>query len=131
MRSLQLMHPKIKSAGAGLVAISPQTIAASRETAKQLNITFPLLSDPCNGVAEELGLVFKLRDDLQKIYTRGGYDLAETNGEDSWKLPTPATFVVDRQGSIAWRFVNPNYAERAEPSDLLFTINDLEHHSAG
>ncbi len=72
-----------------------------------------------------MGLVSRLRDDLQAIYRRGGYDLALINDDDSWELPTPATFIVDQEGTIRWAFIDPNYMKRAEPNDLVAVLKDL------
>lgn len=107
------------------MAISPQTVAKSKETAEDLGLTYSVLSDPGNGLGRQLGLVFRLRDDLQAIYRRGGYDLTLINDDDSWELPTPATFIVDQEGRIRWAFVDPNYMKRAEPNDLLSALKKL------
>ena len=108
-----------------MVAISPQTPAKSKEIAEELGLTYPVLADPGNRLGKKLGLVFRLRNDLQTIYKRGGYDLMKFNGDDSWELPTPATFIVDRKGTIRWFFVDPNYMNRAEPIDLLPVLEAL------
>jgi peroxiredoxin len=122
---LQLILPEIEAQGGSMVVISPQTVAKSKETAEDLGLSYPVLRDPGNRLGRRLGLVFKLRDDLQDIYRRGGYDLALINDDDSWELPAPATFIVDQEGRITWAFVDPNYMTRAEPRDVVAALKDL------
>jgi len=46
-------------------------------------------------------------DEVQWIYRGFGLDLAKANGDDSWTLPMPARFVVDRAGVIQSSDVDP------------------------
>lgn len=74
-------------------------------------------------VAREYGLTFKCPDDIRRLYIETfGLDLAVRNGDASWELPIPATFVIDQRGSIVFASVDPDYTTRAEPSDILAAI---------
>ena len=90
-----------------IVAITPQLAEASRLLISRQKITFDLLSDPGNGYTATLGLRFKLPDDLKAVYLTFGNDLAVRNGEDSWTLPMPGRFVVDRAGVVRAVDVDP------------------------
>ena len=57
----------------------------------------------------DLGLRFKLPDDLKAVYLDFGIDLAAHNGESSWTLPMPGRFVVDRAGIVGAVDVDPDY----------------------
>ena len=61
-------------------------------------MTFEVLRDLGNRVAEQYGLVFTLPEDLQAIYAKFGIDLPTGNGDGTWRLPIPARFVIDRDG---------------------------------
>ena len=97
---MQQVVDTLKEFDTTIVAITPQLAEASRLLISRQKITFDLLSDPGNGYTATLGLRFKLPDDLKAVYLSFGNDLAVRNGEDSWTLPMPGRFVVDRAGVV-------------------------------
>lgn len=125
LRALQAALADITAAGATLVAISPQLPDNSLSTAEKLELAFPVLSDVGNVVAREYGLVFSLPEDLRSVYDGFGIDLPAANGDQTFELPVPATFVIDRDGSVAWRFVDPDYTHRGDPADVLAAVKAL------
>ena len=75
------------------------------------------------GIARDYGLTFKVPDDLRRLYIEiFKLDLVRFNGDESWQLPIPATFVVDQGGTIVFVSADPDYTVRAEPSDILAAI---------
>ena len=125
LRALQAALADITAAGATLVAISPQLPDNSLSTAEKLELAFPVLSDVGNVVAREYGLVFSLPEDLRSVYDGFGIDLPAANGDQTFELPVPATFVIGRDGSVAWRFVDPDYTHRGDPADVITAIKAL------
>ena len=105
--------------GANLVAISPQLPQYSRELIQRRGLTFEILSDPGNKVSAQFGLRWQLPDYMQEIYRGFALDLPKFNGDDSWTLPIPARFVIDRRGVIRVTQSDPDYTTRPEPSDTL------------
>jgi len=105
--------------------ISPQLEKYSKQIAKKLDLTFPVLADRENTVASQFGLVFRLPDDLRDIYRNFGIDLERFQGDNSWKLPMPGRFILDQHGEILTADVNPDYTKRPEPSEILnvFEVN--------
>lgn len=108
-----------EAAGAGLVAISPQTVKQSFFMADQHRLRFPLLSDAGNVVARQFGLVYQVPDEQQAIYRRAFINLPLVNGDESWELPIPATYIVERDGTVLFASANEDYTERAEPADIV------------
>jgi peroxiredoxin len=125
LKELELTAPAIKAAGATLVAITPQLPVNSRKSIAEHRLSFPILSDPGNAVAAEFGLRYRLPDYLIELYKQFGVDLPTINGDDSWTLPIPARFVIDRQGEIRHAEADPDYTQRPEPSDLLPVLQGL------
>jgi peroxiredoxin len=75
------------------------------------------------GVARDYGLTFQVPDDLRRLYLElFKLDLVRFNGDESWQLPIPATFVVDPDGTIVFASADPDYTVRAEPSEILAAI---------
>ncbi|HUX03409.1 MAG TPA: peroxiredoxin-like family protein [Acidimicrobiales bacterium] len=125
LRALQAKLPEITAAGATLVAISPQTPDNSISTAEKFELAFPVLSDQGNAVAESFGLVFSLPESLRELYRGFGYDLPAVNGDATFRLPLPATYVIESNGVIAWRFADADYTKRAEPDDVIAILEAL------
>ncbi len=125
LEALKNVLPDITKLGATLVVISPQVQRTARESEDQQPLPMEHLHDRGNTVAGRYGLVFTVPEDLQGVYRGFGLDLAKANGDDSWTLPMPARFVVDRAGVIRSRDVDPDYTRRAEPSETIAVLQSL------
>jgi peroxiredoxin len=121
--ALQQAVDTLKELGATIVAITPQLAEASRSLIEKQRISFDLLSDPGNAYAAKLGLRFTLPDDLKAVYLSFSNDLAVRNGEDSWTLPMPGRFVIDKGGIVRAADVDPDYERRPEPQK---TVDDVK-----
>jgi peroxiredoxin len=123
--ALQQVLGTLKELGATVVAITPQLADASLSLIEKQGIGFDLLSDPGNAYAAQLGLRFKLPDDLKQVYLSFGNDLAVRNGEGSWTLPMPARFVIDPRGIVRAADVDPDYERRPEPQKTVGDVKAL------
>jgi len=119
LRAYQGALGAIHGLGAELVAISPQTPDYALSDVEKKRLSFPVLTDKGNRVAREFRLVFALSDELKKLQTHFGSVLPKFNGDDSWELPMPGTFVLDRQGVVRLASVDPNWMVRVEPAAIL------------
>jgi peroxiredoxin len=119
LEAMNLILPQIEHAGASLVAISPQTVKQSYFMHDQHKLRFPLLSDAGNKVARQFGLTYRVPPEQEAIYRRAFVNLPFTNGDESWELPIPATYVIDRDGTILHASANEDYTERPEPTDIM------------
>jgi len=90
------------------------------------NLTFDVLSDVGNAEAKEYGLVFSLEPKIREVYKGLGINVPEFNGDDSWELPVPATFVIGQSGRVVWSFVDVNHTVRAEPADIFAALDKLK-----
>jgi peroxiredoxin len=125
LRGLHNRLPEIRSAGATLVAISPETPDNSLSTAEKNHLDFEVLSDRGNKVAHAYGVAYKIPHVIAEQF-KGRLDLAKYNGDDSGTLPLGATYVIDREGIIRYAFVDADYRKRAEPSDVLAALRGLD-----
>ena len=122
MEAMNRALPEIEAAGASLVAISPQTIKQSFFMADQHKLRFPLLSDAANQVARRFGLVYRVPEDQRAIYRRAFINLPFINGDESWELAIPATYVVARDGTVLFAATNEDYTERQEPAEIVRSL---------
>ena len=124
LRAYQAGLPQIRELGARLVAVSPQTPDNSLTTAEKKGLTFPVLSDAGNAVARRYGLVFSLSQTLRAVSA----DLPAYNGDDSWELPMPGTFVIAPDGTVQLAFVDVDWTRRLEPAAILDALRQLANH---
>jgi peroxiredoxin len=122
---LQQSLPKIKSLHAELVTISPQLPDNSLSTAEKLALEFEVLSDVGNKVAGDFGIVFKLTDKMQEIYKNFGIDLPTANGDQSFELPIPATYVVAQNGIVSFALIDADYTNRLDPETIIAELQKL------
>ena len=119
MKALQGVQKEIESYGAMLVGMAPETPDRALSTAERAGIAIDILSDSGNRVAEQMGLVFELPQALRPIYEKFGIDIPAFNGDDSFKLPVPATYIIGQDGVIVYDFVNADYTQRLEPTEIV------------
>ena len=123
---MQQVTGVLKELGATICAISPQPPEATKPLIDKHRVTFDVLSDHGNDYAAKLGLRFKLPEDLKQAYLSFGNDLAIRNGEDSWTLPMPGRFVIDRSGIVRSVDVDPDYRYRPEPQKTVDDVKALK-----
>ena len=119
MEAMNLIVPEIESVGATLIAISPQTVKQSFFMRDQHKLRFSLLSDAGNQVAWQFGLTYRVPEAQEAIYRRAFVNLPFTNGDESWELPIPATYILDCDGTVLYASANEDYTDRPEPADIL------------
>ncbi|MGM0828473.1 MAG: peroxiredoxin-like family protein [Bacillota bacterium] len=125
LRAYQQLMEDIKSAGAELVAVSPQTPDASLSTKEKNELGYFVLSDEGNEVADEYKLVYKLPPYLVDIYKDKGLDLEKANDSNSWTLPVSATYIIKQDGTIAYEYTKADYKDRVEPSEVVEKLKSL------
>jgi peroxiredoxin len=124
LEAMNLLIHEIEEAGASLIAVSPQTVQQSSFMADQHKLQFRLLSDVENAVARQFGLVYRVPEFQQAVYRRAFINLPLANGDESWELPIPATYIADRDGTVIYASSNPDYTERPEPAEILAGVKE-------
>lgn len=122
------LHDKLaemQTLGATLVGISPETLTVSQQTVKEHELEFEVLSDEGNSVAREYGLVMVVDEAIRPYYAQWGIDIPAVNGDETFELPLPATYVIDQAGVIRAAFVDKDYTRRMEPADIVTALKAL------
>jgi peroxiredoxin len=119
------LYPQLRELGALLVAISPQTVRQNDFMAGQHSLPFPLLSDAGCEVAEKFGLVYHVPEYHQHYYRSILVNVPFVNGDETWRLPLPATYVVDRDGTIVFAEAYADFRVRPEPTEILDVLRDV------
>ena len=125
LQTYQRALGEIKARGASLIAISPQTPDNTLSMKEKNALEFEVLSDPGSKVAAQYKLAFTTPPAHIKVLEQFDMSLTKVNGDDSNLIPLPATYIIRRDGIIAWAHIDPNYRIRAEVSDLLAMLDKL------
>ncbi len=125
MEAVNLIVPEIELAGAALIAISPQTVKQSFFMHDQHKLRFPLFSDAGNQVARQFGLTYRVPEFQAEVYRRAFVNLPFTNGDESWELPIPATYILDHDGTVLYASADEDYTERPEPGEVVDALHTL------
>ena len=125
LEAMNSVLSQIEKAGAGLIAISPQTIKQSFFMRDQHHFRFPLLSDAGNQVARQFGLVYRVPDEQKQVYSRTFVNLPFLNGDANWELPIPATYILERDGRVVYASADPDYTRRPEPEQVIGLLDQF------
>jgi peroxiredoxin len=115
------LYGQIRERGALMVAIGPQIERQNDFMAGQHGLPFPVLSDPGNAVAEQFGLVYHVPEYLQGYYRSIMVNVPFVNGDQSWTLPLPATYVIGRDGRVLFAEGHADFRVRPEPEEAIAT----------
>ena len=121
-RALAQAQKEIETEGCQIVAIMPDRQQFAEKFKTESQARFPILTDMDNGYAFSLNLVIWVGTEMQQMISSAGRDIPDYQGNSSWMLPIPATFVVGRDGRIKARFVDPDYRKRMAIEDMIAAL---------
>ena len=119
------LYPQLRELGALMVAVSPQTVRQNDFTAGQHSLPFPLLADAGCEVAAKFGLVYQVPEFHQQYYRSILVNVPFVNGDESWRLPLPATYVIDRDGTVLFAEAHADFRVRPEPTEILDLLRSV------
>jgi peroxiredoxin len=122
MNTLAKAYDEVVRRGARMVAIVPDRQPFAAEMKADSHVRFPILTDMDNGYAMSLNLAIWVGAEMEDWMRSFGRDLPTYQGNESWTLPIPATFVVAKDGRVKARFVDPDYRRRMAIDDLLSAL---------
>lgn len=117
------LYEKFRELGALLVAIGPQAERQSDFMVGHHGLSFPVLSDPGNKISEQFGLVYTVPDYLRAYYKSILVNIPFVNGDESWRLPLPATYVISRDSRVLYAEAHADFRVRPEPEDILAVLH--------
>jgi peroxiredoxin len=121
-KALAQAQTEIESNGGQIVAIMPDRQQFAEKFKTESQARFPILTDIDNGYALSLNLVVWVGAEMERMIAAAGRDIPSYQGNASWMLPIPATFVVGTDARIKARFVDPDYRKRMAVEALLTAL---------
>jgi len=125
MAALEAARPTIEALGATAVGVMPDRPPAIARTAARRHIGYLLLSDPANAFARTCGLAYDLSPGHIRIHRERGRDLPAMHGDQTWRLPVPAVFVVEPTARVAFAFSDADPSRWPDPEALLASLREL------
>jgi len=123
--ALARIAPEVDRLGGQIVAISPEKRRYAAELKSYAKAPFPILADVNNGYALELNLLFWVGDEKREAMRAGGFDIAPYQGNETWMLPIPATFIIGQDGMVKARYIDPDYRHRMDIDALLDALRSV------
>jgi peroxiredoxin len=120
------LYGQLRERGALMVAIGPQTQRQSDFMAGQHGLPFPVLTDPACALAEKFGLVYTVPEYYRDYYLSILINIPFLNGEKTWRLPLPATYVIAKDRKVVFAEAHADFRVRPEPEEALATA--FAHH---
>ena len=118
------LHPALADRDVTLIAVSPQKPDGSLSTQEKNELPFPVLSDPGNALAGQLGILMAARsDDTRAAQEKLGLQLEDLNADGTDTLPLPTVVLIDAEHHICWIDVHPDYTTRTEAADIIAAVD--------
>ena len=108
-----------------LIAISPLIMENAIALKEKLALTFSMTIDRGNKASRQFGLTYTLSDSVRPVYEGFGINITEANGDDSFELPIPATYLIDTDGTTRLAYINADHTRRLEPEDIMTALESL------
>ena len=124
LRAFQKLQPLFKKYGAQVVAVSSERPDYCLNTMERNGLQFDVLSDKGNKVAQSYNLVYKSQSDVD-LWGELGLNQAISNGDISYELPVPATYIIDEWMTVRYVYANPDYRKRARPQEILDCLKEM------
>ena len=116
------LHAQLRQKHALFVAISPQLRRQNDFTVQQHALPFPVLTDLQCNTAESFGIAYTVPEYHRAYYRSILVNIPFVNGEESWRLPLPAVFVIGQDGRILFSEAHADFRVRPDPADVLAAL---------
>ncbi len=126
LEALEAVLPDLSRAGGTLVAMTPETGGRALAMKRDRGLHYEVLVDVDLAIAMAFGIVFRTPPLYAELLRRRGIDLAERSGNPAWLLPVPAAFLVGQDGVVLRSWVNIDFTQRAEPTEILQALDGLQ-----
>lgn len=115
----QYLRPALDRIGVPVIAISPQIPEKLGAIVANHAIGFRIASDPDNGLARQIGIVFQ----PDTIPTTPPADwIGATTGTGTWELPMPTVLIIDKDRVVKFIATSPDWLDRIEAPEIVSAV---------
>ena len=119
LEQLHTIESEVLKEGYQIVAVSADRPENVEKSIEKHNLHYTLLSDSTMNAAKAFGLAFRVDKEALERSTKYAATLEAGSGLSHHILPVPAVFIVQKDGSIIFEYVNPNFKVRLNAQVLL------------
>ena len=119
------LWPTLAARGVRLVAISPQLPGPLRDIRQRHDLGFTVASDPGYALGRRFGINFVPDAATLPEIVPGEPWLGELTGTNSWELPQPTVVIIDRDRTVRFVDVSPDWLVRTESQVILEALGEV------
>lgn len=106
--------------GVRIIAITPENREDATEFTSKLNNKITVISDNTGALMKAFDVRFNVNESYQEqLISSKNMTLEEHNKSDKNFLPVPATYIIDKSGTITYRHFDLNYQNRASIREII------------
>jgi len=115
LSALAEAEPELIKLGYKIIAISPDSSKSLQETKSKDEVNYTLLSDSKNNFSKAFGIAFEAPKNYEKYLLKG------SDNVNSSIIPVPSVFILDKEGTILFEYIAPDYKHRLS-NELLMAV---------
>ncbi len=128
LSNMLLVEEYLDRLGYNIFGISPSSVKYLTSDTTPHFMKFQLLSDASMEISRQFGIAYRLDDDQHGAWKQEyNIDITQYSEQSHRQLPVPSVFIVDRTGTIRYRFVHPDYTIRLRTEKLLMMAEVFAH----
>jgi len=114
---------ELEEKGVKLIAVTPEGAEGLAKTQDKSKATFSLISDLDGSIQKAFDVDFKVTEGyVGKLNEKLKLSLLENNAAGTAELPVPATYVINKEGTIIFAHFDPDYKKRASVDTILAAL---------
>ena len=106
LAALNEAEKELLSLGYQIIAISPDSAKNLKVTDEKDKINYTLLSDSDGLLSKAVGIAYQAPENYKSTITAG------SEGLNTTFLPVPSVFIVDKDGTIQFEYISPDFKHR-------------------
>lgn len=115
LSALAEAEPELIKLGYKIIAISPDSSKSLQETKSKDEVNYTLISDSKNNFSKAFGIAFEAPKNYEKYLLKG------SDNVNSSIIPVPSVFILDKEGTILFEYIAPDYKHRLS-NELLMAV---------
>lgn len=120
LKRFQDSLPLITDKGAQVVAVTPEAGEGISKTVEKTGAVYPILHDAEVKIARNYQVAYVVDDKTASRYKSFGNDLLVINQQKGKPvLPVPAVYIINKEGSVIYRFFESDYRRRPSVKEIL------------
>ena len=120
LKLLQENLEELTNKGYYVIVVSPEKPEKTEETSEKIKATFSIIHDVDNTIMKAYKVAFEVnKENVKSYYDYTRNKVKKYNQEDNNTLPVPATYIIGKDGKVAFVHYDPDYTNRKDLQEIL------------